>query len=90
MTVALKGVHQHGPSFWEVIVAFRRFLSSHAHEELQQYAINLYVQAGKQDPDAVWLLLTSTVSDTEPMMAFLKEYKWEMDHNVQFILQTLE
>ncbi len=88
--MALKGVQPYGPSFWEVIVAFRRFLSSQAHEELQQHAVNLYVQAGKQEPDAVWLLLTSTVSDTEPMMAFLKKHKWEIDHNVQFILQTLE
>lgn len=90
MTVALKGVYQHEPSFWEVIVAFRRFLSSHAHEELQRYAVNLYMQASKQNPDAVWFLLTSTAYDTELAMAFLKEPKWEIEKNAIIILQSLE
>ncbi len=90
MTVALKGVYQHEPSFWEVIVAFRRFLSRHAHEELQQYAVNLYMQASKQNPDAVWLLLTSTAYDTELATAFLKEPKWGIDKNAIIILRSLE
>jgi hypothetical protein len=88
MTAAMKGVHQHDSSFWEVIVAFRRFLSSHAHDELQQHAIDLYLQASKQNPDAVWLLLTSTISDKEPCLAFLKQANWDIDRNAMIILQS--
>lgn len=89
MMVALKGVHPHEPSFWEVIVAFRRFLSCHAHEELQHLAVNLYMQASKRNPDAVWLLLTFTIYGTDPVMAFLKEPRWEIDKNAIIILQSL-
>jgi hypothetical protein len=88
MAAAMKGVHQHESSFWEVIVAFRRFLSSHAHNELQQHAIDLYIQASKQNPDAVWLLLTVTMSDREPCLAFLKQQNWEIDRNAMTILQS--
>ena len=89
MTAAMKGVHQHESSFWEVIVAFRRFLSSHAHDELQQHALALYFQASRQNPDAVWLLLTVTMSDEEPCLAFLKQPNWKIDSNATTILQSV-
>ncbi len=57
MTFALKGVHEHEPSYWEVLMSFRRFLASHAHEELQKCAVDLYVQTARINPDAVWLIL---------------------------------
>jgi hypothetical protein len=88
MTAAMKGVHQHESSFWEVIVAFRRFLSSHAHDELQQHALALYFQASRQNSDAVWLLLTATMSDEEPSLAFLKQPNWKIDSNAITILQS--
>jgi len=88
MTAAMKGVHQHESSFWEVIVAFRRFLSTHAHDELQQHALALYFQASRQNPDAVWLLLTMTMTDEEPCLAFLKQPKWKIDSNALTILQS--
>lgn len=88
MTAALRGVHQHESSFWEVIVAFRRFLSSHAHKELQQHALELYSQASKQNPDAVWFLLTATISDLDPSSTFLKQSNWEIDRNATIILKS--
>jgi len=89
MTAAMKGVHQHESSFWEVIVAFRRFLSPHAHDELQQHALGFYLQASKQNPDAVWLLLTGTISNTEPCLSFMKQPSWEIDRNAKTILQSV-
>jgi hypothetical protein len=89
MTAAMKGVHQRESSFWEVIVAFRRFLSSHAHDGLQQHALDLYFQASKQNPDAVWLLLAVTMSDKEPCLAFLKQANWQIDRNATILQSTI-
>ena len=89
MTAAMKGVHQHESSFWEVILAFRHFLSSHVHVELQQHALDLYLQASKQNPDAVWLVLTATISVTEPNLAYLKQPNWNIDRNAMIILQSV-
>lgn len=90
MTFALKGVHEHEPSFWEVIVSFRRFLAALAQEELQKCAIDLYVQAGKLNPDAVWLLLVSTMNPHNPIVEFMAKPIWNIDKNAAVILQTLE
>ncbi|KAF8973515.1 hypothetical protein BDZ97DRAFT_374606 [Flammula alnicola] len=90
MTFALKGVHEHEVSFWEVITSFRRFLSARAHEELQQCAIDLYVQAGKTNPDSVWLLLTSTTTDINPIMGFMMNPAWDIARNATIILKSLD
>ncbi|KAF8203805.1 hypothetical protein BJ912DRAFT_941110 [Pholiota molesta] len=90
MTFALKGVHEHEPSFWEVIMSFRRFLAALAQEELQKCAIDLYVQAGKVNPDAVWLLLVSTMNPHNPIVNFMAKPMWNIDKNAAVILQTLE
>ena len=90
MTAALADVHQHEPSFWEVTVAFRRFLASTAQEELQQCAVQLYTRAGRQNPDAVWLLLTSTKSGVGPILNFMSELQWDVDQNVDIVMKGLE
>ncbi|KAJ3516092.1 hypothetical protein NLJ89_g1354 [Agrocybe chaxingu] len=90
MTMALKGVHVHEVSFWEVIVSFRRFLSHHAHEELQHCALHLYEQATKNNPDAVWLLLASTVEEIDPVMSFLQNESWDLGRNASTLLNVVE
>ncbi|KAF8913131.1 armadillo-type protein [Gymnopilus junonius] len=89
MTFALQGVHEHETSFWEIIVTFRRFLAAAAHEELQQCAVALYVQAGKVNPDSVWLVLSSTVKEMDPVMAFLKK-DWDIGKNVGLVLKNVD
>ncbi|KAF8807843.1 hypothetical protein BYT27DRAFT_7338475 [Phlegmacium glaucopus] len=89
MTAALKGVRQHETSFWQVIVAFRRFLGIQAQEELQQCALNLYKQAGKVNPDVVWLVLKSTTVETDPLLRFMKQSRWNIDQNADIVLQAL-
>ncbi|KAH9486499.1 TELO2-interacting protein 1-like protein [Psilocybe cubensis] len=88
MTLALQGVHEHETSFWEVIMAFRRFLSTTAQEELQQCAVALYVQAGKSNPDSVWLALSSTICPAEPVVEFMKGV-WDIKHNADVVFKSL-
>ncbi|KDR85468.1 hypothetical protein GALMADRAFT_132161 [Galerina marginata CBS 339.88] len=88
MTCALRGVHEHEVSQWEVIVIFRRFLDAKAHEELQQSAIALYSQAGKLNPESVWLALTSTIEELDPIMAFLKA-NWDIKLNTDIVLRGI-
>ena len=89
MTAALKGVTEHEASFWHVMVAFRRFLGTQAQKELQQCALNLYIQAGKVNPDAVWLVLKSTTVETDPLLQFMKQNRWNIDQNADIVLQAL-
>ena len=89
MTAALKGVHEHETSFWQVIVAFRRFLGTQVQEELQQCAINLYIQAGQVNPDVVWLVLKSTTAEIDPLLKFMKQSHWNIDQNADIVLQAL-
>ena len=89
MTAALKGVPEHENSFWQVMVAFRRFLGTEAQKELQQCALNLYIQAGKVNPDAVWLLLKTTIVETDPLLQFMKQNRWNIGQNADIVLQVL-
>jgi hypothetical protein len=89
MTAALKGVPEHESSFWQVLVAFRRFLGTQAQQELQQCALNLYTQAGKVNPDVVWLVLKSTTVETDPLLQFMKQSRWNIDQNADIVLQAL-
>ena len=89
MTAALKGVPEHETSFWQVMVAFRRFLGTQAQHELQQCALNLYTQAGKVNPDVVWLVLKSTTVETDPLLQFMKQSLWNIEQNADTVLQAL-
>jgi len=89
MTAASKGVQIQDTSIWQVLVGFRRFLHSHAHEELQAFARELYIAIGRNNDDAVWLALSSTLGKTGPKMAFLIESKWDIEANVAIILREL-
>ncbi|KAH7916422.1 armadillo-type protein [Hygrophoropsis aurantiaca] len=86
MTAATNGVHMQDTSAWDVILAFRRFLHSQAHEELQGYARELYKALAKGNEDAVWLALMSTSGKLGGQVIFLRQQKWNIDRNVEMIL----
>ncbi|KIK97554.1 hypothetical protein PAXRUDRAFT_10113 [Paxillus rubicundulus Ve08.2h10] len=88
MTAAVTGVHMQGASGWEVMLSFRRFLHREAHEELQTCARELYMGLGKDDEDAVWLVLMATSGRVSCDMAFLREVAWDISHNVALILKN--
>ena len=89
MIATAKGVQIQDASMWQVLVGFRRFLHSQAHEELQASARELYIAIGRNNDDAVWLALSSTLGKTGPEMAFMTESKWDVDTNVAIILGEL-
>lgn len=89
MTAAVKGVHPHDASVWQVLLAFRRFLHKGAHQELQGCARDLYIAMGQRNPDVVWLALSSTIDDTYITMQFLRTRRWDIEENAAFIFQTI-
>lgn len=90
MTFALQGVHEHEPSYWEVLMSFRRFLVGHVHEELQKCAVDLYVQAAEINPDAVWLVLVSTFSLKSPIMGFMLKPEWQIERNMDIVFENMK
>jgi hypothetical protein len=87
MIAAVTGIRSKDTVIWEVILAFRRFLHREAHEELQALARQLYIAISASNVDAVWLALTSTNGQLDGM-SFLKESQWNIDTNVNIILNT--
>ncbi|KAH8814780.1 hypothetical protein DL96DRAFT_1685011 [Flagelloscypha sp. PMI_526] len=74
MTEAAKGVDPKDSSIWEVIMAFRRFLHSQVHEELQALARELYIALSIRNADAVWLALKGTFShECGDQFSFMRE-----------------
>lgn len=88
MTAAVAGVHMQDASGWQVILAFRRFLHKQAHEELQACARELYVALGRGNEDAVWLALMATCGHLTGEVAYLREYRWDIQDNVRVILNA--
>lgn len=86
MTAAVAGVNMQDTFGWQVILAFRRFLHKQAHEELQACARELYVTLARGNKDAVWLALLATCGRLIGEVAFLREYKWDIQENVRLIL----
>lgn len=86
MTAAVAGVHMQDASGWQVILAFRRFLHKQAHEELQACARELYIALGRGNEDAVWLALMATCGHLTGEVAYLREYRWDIQDNVRVIL----
>jgi hypothetical protein len=89
MTAAAKGVRGQDISTWQVIVSFRRFLHSQAHEELQACARELYVSLSMNNEDAVWLALASTRGQILGESRFLGESKWDLEANVALIFNAM-
>ncbi|KAJ7188563.1 armadillo-type protein [Mycena filopes] len=89
MTATMKGVHAQDASVWQAVLAFRRFLHRHTHEELQRCGRDFYIAASANNADVVWLALTMTSSPAAPTMAFLHESKWEIQDNVDEILRCM-
>ena len=81
-------------TLFEVILLFRRFLGKGVHEELQKYGRELYIGIGKQNADAVWLVLEGTVGDIgdggdDDRTKWLEE-KWDIRENVGFVLSSID
>ena len=92
MTAAIiGGVQTQERRTWDVLLAFRRFLHSGAHPELQEAACALYTAFGTKNPDAVWLVLVSTANLTGmPVLEHLKQERWDVKSNVECILVKLD
>ncbi|KAH9951030.1 armadillo-type protein [Amylocystis lapponica] len=86
MTAAMTGVQAQDSAMWEVIVMFRRFLHSQAHEELQTCARELYTAIGLNNEDAVWMALSATQGQISASVAWLEETKWDIGKNVALIV----
>jgi hypothetical protein len=89
MTASMKGVQVNDTFAWEMLVCFRRFLHSQSHQELQTCATELFVAAGKNNADAVWLVLSSTMAPGHGPMLFLRKGEWDINGNWDAILHQL-
>ncbi|KAJ7647549.1 armadillo-type protein [Roridomyces roridus] len=91
MTATMKGVQSQDSPVWQAILAFRRFLHRHAHEELQRCGKEFYLAASVHNADSVWLALSSTLgaASTCPTMQFLQESRWEIQDNVDEISRCM-
>ena len=88
MTATVKNVQMKDAATWEMLLAFRRFLHRHAHEELQSCAKEFYIAIAEKNEDAVWLALCSTMGAAGGSLAFLTEEKWDIKGNVMHILPS--
>jgi hypothetical protein len=88
MAAVVKGVHSREACLWEVILAFRRFLGVHAHEELQRSARGFYMIAGAVNPDMVWLALSSASEGSYPTMGFMAR-SCDINKNAGIIINSL-
>lgn len=86
MTAAARGVQTEDAKTWEVIVEFRRFLHSQAHEDLQAHARDLYKSLSINNPDAVWFALSMAGGEIDSW-TFLHNPNWHIQGNAQQILQ---
>ncbi|KAH9968639.1 ARM repeat-containing protein [Russula dissimulans] len=89
MTASMKGVQVNDAVAWEMFLCFRRFLHSQSHRELQTCAIELFIAAGKNNADAVWLVLFSTMTTGDSPTSFLQRGQWDIKGNSEAILQQL-
>nr|GAT57777.1 heat repeat protein [Mycena chlorophos] len=91
MTGTVKGVRAQDGPLWEALLAFRRFLHRQTHEELQMWATEFYVAAGTNNADAVWLAVSMTLPGSDERgMSFLRQSNWEVEGNLQTILQRID
>ena len=89
MTASMKKVQVNDALAWEMLVYFRRFLHSQSHQELQTCATELFVAAGKNNADAVWLVLFSTMTTGNSPSSFLQKREWDIKKNSEIVLQQL-
>ncbi|KAI0001705.1 armadillo-type protein [Russula vinacea] len=89
MTASMKKVQVNDALAWEMLVYFRRFLHSQSHQELQTCANELFVAAGKNNADAVWLVLFSTMATGNSPASFLQKREWDIKKNSEIVLQQL-
>ncbi|KAI9512498.1 ARM repeat-containing protein [Russula earlei] len=89
MTASMKGVQVNDSVAWEMFLCFRRFLHNQSRRELQICAIDLFVAAGKNNADAMWLVLFSTMATGDNPTSFLQKNEWDIKENSETIFQQL-
>ena len=89
MTASMRKVQVNDTLAWEMLVYFRRFLQSQFHQELQTCATELFVAAGNNNADAVWLVLYSTTATGNNPTSFLRRREWNTKESSEVILQQL-
>ena len=89
MTVSMRKVQVNDTLAWEMLVYFRRFLHNQSHQELQSCATELFVAAGNNNADAVWLVLYSTTATGNNPTSFLHRLEWNTKESSEVILQQL-
>ncbi|CAK5277749.1 unnamed protein product [Mycena citricolor] len=88
MTATVKSIRAQDESIWQAVLAFRRFLHSHAHDELQRCAREFYLATSQSNADLVWLALSMSLpTATDAKMAFLRQPMWDIQENVALILK---
>lgn len=50
---------------WDVALSCRRFLSAHAHVELQKRAEELYIALGVSNSEMIWLVLSASIQQQQ-------------------------
>jgi hypothetical protein len=90
MVVGVREVRGQDSSLWQVMLAFRRFLNKWVHEELQDCAKELYVEIGRTNADAVWLVLEGTLSrlGKEQSVGWICE-NWDIKDNVDLVYSMI-
>ena len=58
---------------WDVAVSCRRFLSAHAHDELQRRAEELYIALGVSNSEMIWLVLFGSIHQAAAGLAISED-----------------
>ena len=74
---------------WEMMVTFRPFLDRRAHRELQSLAEELYLEVGKRDGDALWVVLTATLGQTQGVWGYLHDDSLQIGHLAAQLLDQI-
>lgn len=73
---------------WDMMVSFRWFLDTRAHEHLQERAMRLYEALGRRDGDALWLCLKETI-DGQGIWGHLADSKLNIEQNAHNLLAII-
>ncbi|GAA5884439.1 hypothetical protein JCM16303_005081 [Sporobolomyces ruberrimus] len=71
---------------WDQGLILRRFLSTGVHQELRDYAVELYQSLYETNRDAIWLVLSGTVDPTLGLPEFLAMEGLDFGGNIARIL----
>ncbi|KAG8740011.1 hypothetical protein FRC10_004851 [Ceratobasidium sp. 414] len=93
LTSAAAHVDPRDDALWAVLLACRRFLRKEEREDVQAAAREMYVSVARRNADAVWLVLCAMDGDGGEgvkMPEFLKVEGWDVQKNVELVLNAIE